>query len=111
MFEASRLKEKRDYNVWDGVNVLKSGGSIVMSWGIEKVAPVKASKRDRGLSFHVNGAKFVGTVVISVNGADLYDVDFYTDSGEVAKQITDVYVMDLIDTIDEFVEKQPQYKF
>jgi len=111
MFEASRLKEKRDYNTQDGLDVLYYGGAVMMSWGIENITALKASNRCRGMSFRVNGAKFSGTVVLSVNGADLYDVDFYTDGGEVAKQITDVYVMDLIDTIDEFVEKQPEYKF
>ena len=72
------------------------------AWGTKEMIAL-----ENGLQFKSSGmVKNKGIIQIKLNGADLYDVSF----GKVRKyeykeikKVTDVFVEDLIDTIDEMV--------
>jgi hypothetical protein len=56
------------------------------------------------LQFKVQGYKLKGTVRITLNGADLYNLEFKNRKGKVVNAINDVYAEDMVDIIDNLVE-------
>lgn len=82
-----------------------------MSWGVEMITLIQEGGEDRAMAFNVNGNHFKGTIILSVNGADLYEIRFM-QGGEIINDMTleDVYVDEVIDLIDERIEKIPSYK-
>lgn len=95
--------EVRNQEIVNGIlAVLKTAPEIVMSWGLDHatIKPVEC-----GLQFHVQGYKHKGNVVIKLNeGVDLYEVYLYEENGKLKESYTDIYVDQLIDTIDQTVE-------
>lgn len=82
--------------------VLRTAPNIIMSWGLNP-ATVKAV--ENGLRFHVQGFKHTGNVEIKLNeGADLYEIYLYDESGNQKDSHKDIYVDQLVDTIDKAVE-------
>jgi hypothetical protein len=79
----------------------------VWSWGANNFT----SDRNIFLKFDVNGHLFKGQVVISVNGLDLFEVFLVGPAGEISDEILNVYIDELIDVIDEKVEKISGYKW
>lgn len=73
----------------------------------------------RYLMFRVNGLKFKGIVKIQLNAMDTYDVYLFDNSlkmGECKKEISlktyeNVYCDELVDVIDNNIEKQDFYRF
>ena len=104
------LKTSRYFHMESGLDLLRSGGQVTLSWGIELITELTVGKEPRGMAFNVNGMKFQGTVVLSVNGADLYEARFYTE-GKLVHTITDLYLTNVITELDEYIEKQPEYVF
>jgi len=77
---------------------------VVYSWGFHKPMAL-----ENGLRFKVTGFKFRGVVDVVYNeGRDLFDVSFIK-SNKVVKSIDGVFFDMLIDTIDDFVERTPDY--
>lgn len=86
-------------DIW---RVLRTAPNIVMSWGLN---PDTVRAIDCGLRFHVQGFKHTGNVEIKLNeGADLYEIYLYDESGELKESHTDIYVDQLIDTLDTAIE-------
>ena len=86
------------------LQVLKSQIILMWSWGFNSAVAI-----EDGLQFKVQGFKFKGIVkVIYDHGMDLFDVQFVKD-GEVEKTIEGVYVDELVETIDNYVEKTETY--
>jgi hypothetical protein len=104
------LKDSRYFNMNDGVNLLKSGGNITLSWGISLITEIKEGGEPRAMAFNVNGMKFQGTVVLSVNFMDYYEARFYQE-GKLVKEMNDIFVTDVISMVDEYVEKQEDYVY
>jgi len=102
------LNAIRIFNEQSALDLLKSGGMIVFSWAPQNFKLLKVGNRPAAFQFDVSGYKFEGTIILSVNGADYYDARFFKDDEQV-HEITDMYVGDVINSIDEFVEKQPEY--
>jgi hypothetical protein len=63
-----------------------------------------------GLKFRVSGHHHKGYVILTVNGADLFDIYLINMKGMVKEKIEDVYLEDLIDTIDKKVEYIARYE-
>ena len=77
---------------------------VVYSWGFHKPMAL-----DNCLRFKVTGFKFRGVVDVVYNeGRDLFDISFIK-SNKVVKSIDGVFFDMLIDTIDDFVERTPDY--
>lgn len=89
------------------LTILKTKLDIVASWGLdpETLRPIKY-----GIQFHVQGFKHTGLVRIALNeGADLFEVTLLSEEGEEVKKIEDVFLDNLISTVDEAVEKTDDY--
>ena len=99
------MEENVDYNlqiakeIW---GVLRTAPNILMSWGLD---PDTVGVIESGLKFHVQGFMHTGTVEVKLNqGEDLYEIYLYEESGEIKESHTDIYVDQLVDTIDRAVE-------
>lgn len=93
------------YNMNDLVKAM-ARNMIVWSWGAEGWTSIEKKL----LKFKVNGHHHKGYVYIGVNGMDLFDVFLVKRTGEIKETLKDIYLEDLIDTIDEKVEKIDAYK-
>ena len=98
------------YRTFETMTELVSGIwrlAIVWSWGANQWTKMN----DFCLRFSVSGNHHKGYVFIVVNGKDLFDI-YLTNKKMIIKTIIeDVFVEDLVDTIDNNVEKIPTYKF
>ena len=86
------------------LSIFKTQLMVVYSWGFHKPMALQ-----NGLRFKVQGFKFRGIVDVVYNeGRDLFDVSFIK-SNKVVKSIDGVFFDMLIDVIDDFVERTPDY--
>lgn len=86
------------------LQILKSQLIVVLSWGFNN--PQRLPD-DKGLRFNVQGFKYKGTVeVVYINGKDLFEVRLINNGINVE----DVYLDNLINVIDNLVEKTSNYK-
>lgn len=65
--------------------------------------------KDKCYRFRVSGHHHKGHVYIILNGLDLFDIYFTSIHGVIKKIKSDVYVMDLVDTLDNEIERLPEY--
>ena len=83
------------------LQILKSNLMIVFSWGFNN--PQRLSN---GLKFKVEGFKYKGEVKVIYNKAtDLFDITLENNT-----KVDDVYADNLINVIDNLVEKTDDYK-
>ena len=86
------------------LSIFKTQLMVVYSWGFHKPMALQ-----NGLRFKVTGFKFHGIVDVVYNeGQDLFDVSFIK-SNKVVNVVNGVVFDMLIDTIDDFVERTPDY--
>lgn len=86
------------------LQILKSQLMVLFSWGPHNF---KRLPEDKGLSFQVEGFKYQGKVIVMYNaGTDLFEV-ILAKTGE---KVEDVYLDNLIDVIDNLVEKTSNYE-
>ena len=80
---------------------------VVLSWGVCKFGAIPD---DRGIIFHVQGYKFNGWVkVINEKGDDLFKVIFLSNESKTVEEKKDIHLDELVNTIDEYVEKTDDY--
>ena len=85
--------------------ILLSQPTILMSWGFSSPIVIK-----QGLKFSVNGFILQGKVQIIYNeGADLFDLMFFTEDNQTRNTLTGIYIDELVDTIDRQVERVNNY--
>ncbi len=90
------------------LSILTSQLMVVFSWGLHNPT---ALPNDRGLAFKVNGYKHRGWVIVRYNeGADLFDIELRTPTMQLADQIEGVYFDQLVEVIDNAVEKTSDYE-
>lgn len=88
------------------LRILRSQLMVMFSWGFNH--PV-ALPNNEGVRFNVQGYKFKGVVeVVYDEGWDLFIVRFIKD-GKVIDTIEEVYLDSLVQVIDDYVEKTPDY--
>jgi hypothetical protein len=86
------------------MTILKTQLMIVWSWGFHN--PVAL---ENALRFRVNGFKFRGVIEIAYNeSSDLFDVSFIK-ANKVVNRIDGVFFDMLINVIDDYVERTPDY--
>ncbi len=89
------------------MTILKTQIMIVWSWGFHN--PV-ALPNNEGLQFKVQGFKFKGVVQVVYNETwDLFDIRFIKN-GKVVHTIEEIYFDGLVEVIDDYVEKTPDYE-
>jgi hypothetical protein len=95
----------------DLMMILKSQPYVFMSWGADQFT-VDNSKDPKMFRMYVRGHHHKGHVYIFLNFMDLFDV-YLTNSKGVIKDRTDeqgIYNDQLVEWIDEKVERIPEYK-
>lgn len=86
------------------LSILKTQLMVVYSWGFHNPMAL-----ENALRFRVNGFKFRGVVEIAYNeGRDLFDVSFIK-ANKVVNRIDGVSFDMLINVIDDYVERTPDY--
>ena len=64
-----------------------------------------------GLWFHVSGFKHKGWVAVLYDeGLDLFEVRLLDDSGTETNRVPEVYLDNLVNVIDDLVERTDNYK-
>lgn len=85
--------------------ILRTQLMIVFSWGFHNARAI-----ENGLAFYVQGFRHTGRVeVVYDDGWDLFTVRTINQDGSTKEQQEGVYVDGLVDTIDEMVERTPDY--
>jgi len=86
------------------------GTAVVMSWGYHAARAINYHRSFYAFRFSVTGAIFRGWVLVTLNGADLYEVTLWNPQTKQLKGVArDVYCEDLTRTIDLMVENHGQY--
>jgi hypothetical protein len=83
--------------IWSQMNAIDR--NLVWCMGTNKPCTIP-----NGLQFNVQGSSFRGTVQITLNGADLYDICFIKNARKLNKQAA-VHGLRVFDTHPEVVEK------
>lgn len=102
----------REFYSMDELHSIMRGNVKVWSWGAHDYRNIE----NKILRFKVGGRHFKGLVWIAVNGADLFNIYFSkgrrSENGcyELVEKISDIFIEDLLDTIDKKVEYMPNYK-
>ena len=85
------------------MTILRSQLMVVFSWGFNSP---KRLPDDKGLRFNVEGSKYRGVVEVSYNiGSDLFEVHLSDGT-----KVEDVYLDNLVEVIDNLVEKTSNYE-
>jgi hypothetical protein len=106
-----RFSNAREMDVKDFLNnfFMKHNGTV-WSWGARNYTNLQ----NKGFAFTASGNHFKGNVSITINGLDLFDIDFCNNRGnqttKTPASIENVYIDNLIDVIDGVIEKIPAYK-
>ncbi len=88
------------------LQILKSRMNIVMSWGFHRPMGL-----ENGLMFQVNGFKHQGTVLVKYNeGLDLFEIHLIDKSDKIIKEFDHIYFDQLVEVIDNAVEKTDDYQ-
>jgi len=87
-------------------SILLTQPIILFSWGFTSPIAIKM-----GLKFSVSGFLLKGTVQILYNcGSDSFDLTFYNEDGTVRNSIKGIFFDELVNVIDEQVERVENYK-
>ena len=88
------------------LSILRTQVSVVFSWGFHCPQALR-----QGLLFAVQGFLFTGLVkVVYDEGTDTFTVQCVEPDGTIKKERTEVYCDNLVEVIDELVERCPDYK-
>ena len=82
------------------------GGIKMMCWGAHNFV---GCGKERFLRITVSGMKFQGYVKITLNGLDYYDISFIKKNGEVKKEVENISFDEMVDVIDNYIEKTDAY--
>ena len=99
--------KKREFNVKETLLLLNSGKMVYWSWGVSKAYNVD----NKALVLKVNGHHHKGYVVITLDYDDTYCVDIVSTRGNVKTTFTDIYFEDLVNVIDNRIERIAEYHF
>lgn len=104
-FDYTKLKV-REMNCAEAKALICQKWHIPASWGARNWTNVK----NKALGFKVSGHHFKGVVFVTVNGSDLYDYYLVNAKHDIVKKVTDLYFDQLVDSLDESIEKLPSYQ-
>jgi len=104
-------KSCRVLNPKELLALLQSNQSIFWSWGAHAFT-IDTNRGTKMLRFKVKGHHHRGHVYIFLNGADLFDVYLTTTQGKIVNKTPDMglFFDQLVDWIDNKIEKIPEYK-
>lgn len=95
----NRLNTAMARYIW---RIIATNPALPMSWGVDTDSFVCS---EDSLKFHVQGFLHTGDVRITyIEGVDLFQVSLYNEEGNEVKRIDDVYLDNLAEVIDQYVE-------
>lgn len=100
---------ERNFDHKETIMVLRHNINKYWSWGVSKSSIMIKDSVTVGLVLLVNGRHFKGYVLVTLGWDDVYKVHFITTRGTLKKTIDNVYVDELTDTIDGYIEYIPEY--
>lgn len=103
-----KVKSCRNLNPQELLVLLRQDMMVFWSWGTHALR-VDNMKRPRMFRMMVNGHHHSGHVYIFLNGMDLFDVYLTSSQGKIKDIITDLYFDQLVETIDNKVERISDY--
>jgi hypothetical protein len=98
----------REFDIRENFNFILRHGAIPMSWGLH--AP-RIMKQNQCYRFMVAGHHHKGHVYIALNFMDTFDIYLTSSKGKIKKVLNGIYIDQLIEVIDNAVEKIPDYAF
>jgi hypothetical protein len=98
-------KLKCEFNIRETIQVLGRNMNIFWSWGVT----TKANFNNKGLLLKVSGHHHKGYVLITLAWDDTYTVDIISTHGNVKDTYTEIYVDNLVETIDDRIERIEKY--
>ena len=100
----------REMNVKELMQLLKMNVSIFWSWGVHNIR-IDSVKNGYTKAFRMNvsGHHHKGHVYIFLSYMDLFDVYLTSTQGMIKQKIEGLYFDQLVDWIDEKIEKIPEY--
>ena len=101
-------KKCRSLNVQELMQLLKMNISIFWSWGCHAFT-IDDKRNTKMLRFVVSGHHHKGHVYIFVNGMDLFDVYLTNVQGKIKDIMSDLYFDQLVEVIDNRIERIPEY--
>ena len=97
---------EREFEVKDTLKLLTHSGAIYWTWGVSKLTNVA----NKGLLMKVNGRHHKGYVFITLGWEDLYKVYIISTHGNIKQTYEGIYFDMLVETIDDRIERIPEYR-
>ena len=96
---------EREFNLQETMQVIQANKMMFWSWGANQFGNID----DKGLIFRVRGHHHKGYIFITLAWNDTYTVTLITTHGNIKKTFKEIYFDVLQETIDNAVEKVPEY--
>ena len=110
--EIEELKKGRRFDAQTLISQLYAGGrSKVWSWGFHNPIAYADKNGCYVLRFTVRGNLFRGHIYVALNGADLYDVYYCSNRGNIKMISEGLYCDNITEVIDEKIEKIASYQY
>lgn len=99
--------KKDNFNVNETMQVLTSNLSVYWSWGVS----TKINYQNKALILKVSGHHHKGYVVITLDYNDTYNVHMVNTRGTILNEYTMVYFDNLVELIDNRIERVAEYSY
>ena len=97
---------EREFDLRETLQVFNRNQPMYWSWGVSK----KINIDNKGLLLKVSGNHHKGWVLISLGWNDTYSIHIISNKGEVLNEYKEIYWDMLADTIDDRIERIPEYR-
>jgi hypothetical protein len=106
IIEINKENYRRFETMTELVNAMRKSQKV-WSWGARGWTNIE----HKFLKFRVSGHLFRGVIYVGVNGGDLFDIYLTNLKGVIQEEMKDVYIDELVDRIDQKVERITAYKW
>jgi hypothetical protein len=96
---------ERDFNLHETLTVLQHNMIVWFTWGVSK----KVGLHNKGLILKVSGHHHKGWVLVTLGWEDLYKVYIIGNNGQVLNKYEGIFFDNLVEVIDNRIEKIPDY--
>lgn len=107
LFSKLMVKGEREFDPNDTMRVLAHNTIIYWSWGVSK----KVNLNNKGIILKVSGKHHKGWVLVTLGWEDLYKVYIVSNKGDIINEYEGIFFDQLVEVIDNRIEKIPDYKF
>jgi hypothetical protein len=98
---------ERNFNTQETLMVLRYNLNVYFSWGVSKMVNLQ----NKGLILKVSGHHHKGWVLVTLGWEDLYKVHIISNNGKVLDKYEGIFFDDLVEIIDNRIEKISDYRY